>query len=133
MSVGKHLRHKNYASVDCGAKVIGANPEAQSTSAVLSHFRDDYMLNPCTAKIWLVIELCESIQVHRLDLANFELYSSSPRKFAVYSSDRFPTRDWIFLGVFEAKDEKNEQNFTLTHHSFSKYIKVRIVLQASFL
>ncbi|KAA8587401.1 hypothetical protein FQN60_016263 [Etheostoma spectabile] len=37
----------NYASVECGAKILGANPEAKSTSAILKENMDLYMLNPC--------------------------------------------------------------------------------------
>lgn len=71
----------NYASVECGAKILGSNPEAkvhmilffvhhteniciikkmkyvnvfyqQSTSAILMENMDLYMLNPCSNKIW---------------------------------------------------------------------------------
>lgn len=65
-SGGAKLRIKNYASPDCGAKVIAANPEAASPSAILSPTRDDYMLNPCNVKIWFVVELCEPIQPQRV-------------------------------------------------------------------
>lgn len=67
----------NYASVECGAKILGSNPEAkvlhlptddpwwwnsdscwteslQSTSAILMENMDMYMLNPCSNKIWYV-------------------------------------------------------------------------------
>lgn len=36
-----------------------------------------------------VIELCEPIQVKQLDIANFELFSSTPKDFLVSISDRF--------------------------------------------
>lgn len=123
----KKSRHKNYASVDCGAKVLAANAESQSASAVLSHDQDDYMLNPCTARAWLALELCEAVQLERLELANFELFSSSPRHFNVFSSDRYPTREWNAIGAFEAVDEKTAQSFSLQQTSFSKYIKVEMV------
>uniref|UniRef100_A0A8B9FJY2 SUN domain containing ossification factor n=1 Tax=Amazona collaria TaxID=241587 RepID=A0A8B9FJY2_9PSIT len=42
----------NYASVECGAKILAANPEAKSTSAILMENMDLYMLNPCSTKIW---------------------------------------------------------------------------------
>lgn len=35
-----------------------------------------------------VIELCEPIQVKKLDIANFELFSSTPKDFLVSISDR---------------------------------------------
>lgn len=127
----------NYASVECGAKILGSNPEAkvlyipkdntgwwnvdsylteslQSTSAILMENMDMYMLNPCSNKIWYVhrfstyellwmsvliglflfslrfiIELCEPVQVKQLDIANFELFSSTPKDFLVSISDRW--------------------------------------------
>lgn len=36
-----------------------------------------------------VIELCEPIQVKQLDIANFELFSSTPKDFLVSISDRY--------------------------------------------
>lgn len=35
-----------------------------------------------------IIELCEPVQVKQLDIANFELFSSTPRDFIVSISDR---------------------------------------------
>ncbi|XP_014378772.2 SUN domain-containing ossification factor-like, partial [Alligator sinensis] len=84
----------NYASVECGAKILAANPEAKSTSAILMENMDLYMLNPCSTKIWFVIELCEPIQVKQLDIANHELFSSTPKDFLVSISDRYPTSKW---------------------------------------
>lgn len=61
------IRSKNYASPDCGAKIVGANPEAQHASAVLSSSQDEYALSPCnSAKIWFVVELCEAIQAKQV-------------------------------------------------------------------
>lgn len=36
-----------------------------------------------------VIELCEPIQVKQLDIANFELFSSTPKDFLISISDRY--------------------------------------------
>ena len=36
-----------------------------------------------------IIELCEPIQVKQLDIANFELFSSTPKDFLVSISDRY--------------------------------------------
>lgn len=35
-----------------------------------------------------IIELCEPIQLKQLDIANFELFSSTPKDFLVSISDR---------------------------------------------
>lgn len=44
-----------------------------------------------------VIELCEPIQVKQLDIANFELFSSTPKDFLVSISDRYTCRDRGFF------------------------------------
>lgn len=120
------VRSKNYASPDCGAKVVAANPEARSARSVLVSTRDEYMLNTCTSRIWFVVELCEAIQAKKIELANFELFSSSPKDFSVYISDRFPMRDWSLVGQFTAKDIKDTQSFVLQPHLFGKFIKVEL-------
>nr|XP_020506741.1 SUN domain-containing ossification factor-like isoform X1 [Labrus bergylta] len=114
----------NYASVECGAKILGSNPEAKSTSAILMENMDMYMLNPCSNKIWFIIELCEPIQVKQLDIANFELFSSTPKDFLVSISDRYPTNKWLKLGTFHARDERTVQSFPLDEHLYAKYVKM---------
>lgn len=116
-------RWKNYASPDCGAKIIAANPESNSAGSVLTASRDEYKLNACTNRIWFIVELCEAIQAKKIELANFELFSSSPKDFGIFVSDRFPTRDWLSVGQFTAKDERDIQHFDLYPHLFGKYIK----------
>nr|XP_043899263.1 SUN domain-containing ossification factor isoform X2 [Solea senegalensis] len=117
----------NYASVDCGAKILAANNEAKSTSAILMKNMDLYMLNPCSTKIWFVIELCEPIQVKQLDIANFELFSSTPKDFLVSISDRYPTNKWVKLGTFHARDERIVQSFPLDEQHYAKYVKVELL------
>ncbi|XP_030064361.1 SUN domain-containing ossification factor isoform X4 [Microcaecilia unicolor] len=116
----------NYASVECGAKILAANPEAKSTSAILIENMDLYMLNPCSTKIWFVIELCEPIQVKQLDIANYELFSSTPKDFLVSISDRYPTSKWIKLGTFHGRDERTVQSFPLDEQMYAKYVKMFI-------
>ncbi|KAL6107494.1 suco [Pungitius sinensis] len=116
----------NYASVECGAKMLAANTEAKSTAAILMENMDLYMLNPCSNKIWFVIELCEPIQVKQLDIANFELFSSTPKDFLVSISDRYPTNKWVKLGTFHARDERIVQSFPLDEQLYAKYVKMFI-------
>ncbi|XP_029170458.1 SUN domain-containing ossification factor isoform X2 [Nylanderia fulva] len=123
---GMKIRSKNYASPDCGAKIVAANPEASGAKNVLVSTRDEYMLNACTSRVWFVVELCEAIQAKKIELANFELFSSSPKDFSVYVSDRFPTKDWSPVGQFTAKDVKDIQSFALHPHFFGKFIKVEL-------
>ncbi|CAK8691686.1 unnamed protein product [Clavelina lepadiformis] len=115
----------NYASQDCGAKVLSNNPEAKHVSAILDENKDMYMLNPCSTNIWFVIELCEPIQVRQIQLANLELFSSSPRVYDLSISERFPAREWKPLGTFEARNERTVQTFAPNREElmFTKYLK----------
>ena len=40
----------------------------QHVHAILAENKDMYMLNPCSANIWFVIELCEPVQVIHLHI-----------------------------------------------------------------
>ncbi|ALC40310.1 CG31678 [Drosophila busckii] len=120
------LRAKNYASPDCGAKIIASNADASNTGAVLSHSSDEYMLSTCGSRIWFVVELCEAVQAQKVELANFELFSSSPKNFTVAVSKRFPTRDWSNVGRFAAEDKRTVQTFELHPHLFGKFVRVDI-------
>lgn len=72
------------------------------------------------------MELCEPIQCERVELANFELFSSSPKDLSVSVGNRFPTRDWSNVGIFQAKDERDIQNFDLSPRLFGKFVRVDI-------
>jgi len=118
--------NKNYASIECGAKVIAANKESSNSLSVLKEDKDIYMLNPCTVNAWFIVELCERIQLDNIDLANFEMFSSTPELFDVYASTRFPTREWNKVGSFHAKAEKKIQNFLIEDQFYAKYVKIEI-------
>nr|XP_018667956.1 SUN domain-containing ossification factor-like isoform X2 [Ciona intestinalis] len=115
----------NYASQDCGAKILTQNPEAKHVSAILDENKDMYMLNPCSANIWFVVELCEPIQIRQLQVANLELFSSAPHIFDISISERYPAREWRPLGTFEARNERTVQTFAPPREElmFAKYIK----------
>lgn len=114
---------------DCGAKIVSANPESQGASNVLSGFRDEYMLNKCTDRSWFVVELCESIKALKIEMANFELYSSVPHEFRVSLGNAFPARekDWTTFGTFKAEDERAMQTFSADGDVFGKFVKVEIM------
>lgn len=120
---------KNFASLDCGAKVLSANAEAQSPGNIISSHRDEYMLNKCENRAWFVVELCESIKALRMELANFELYSSVPHEFRVWLVNSFPARekDWVLFGHFYAEDVRDVQTFHSKEGVFGKYAKVEIL------
>ncbi|XP_022708911.1 SUN domain-containing ossification factor-like isoform X3 [Varroa jacobsoni] len=119
---------RNYASVECGAKLLSANPGAESASKILLESKDEYMLNPCNSLqkegMWFTVELCESIHPTHLELANFELYSSTGKAFVVYMGDPDESRDWTRIGKFEMAQLKTVQSFPLDAPGFGKAIKV---------
>ncbi|XP_066293433.1 SUN domain-containing ossification factor-like [Branchiostoma lanceolatum] len=119
-------RH-NYGSVECGAKILSANREVQHSSSVLVENKDMYMLNPCSAKIWFIVELCEPIQLKQIDIANFELFSSVPESFKVSTSERYPAREWQLLGTLHMTNERSIQSFPLDEKLFNKYLKVEML------
>lgn len=118
-------RSKNYASAEC-AKVVEANPEAKKSWLIINESIDEYMLNPCKAKIWFVIELCETIQATHIEMANYELFSSTPKEFTVYFSDVYPADDWKLVGSFTAADSRTLQAFDLNQVGFGKFIRVEL-------
>ncbi|ESO89582.1 hypothetical protein LOTGIDRAFT_125008, partial [Lottia gigantea] len=122
----KKLRN-NYASKACGAKVLAANPESENINHVLTANKDEYMINPCSSKKWFVLELCEPVQVKLLELASLELFSSQPKSFRVSISDRYPAKEWIPLGLYEASDERSVQSFQALNDQFVKYVKVELI------
>ncbi|KAK9879392.1 hypothetical protein WA026_006461 [Henosepilachna vigintioctopunctata] len=123
---GVKLGWKNYAAPDCGAKVVAANPEAISPKSVISPSREEYKLNVCTDRIWFIVELCEAIQAKKIDIANFELFSSTPKDFVVSIGDRFPSKEWSTVGQFTTQDVRDIQSFDLSPHLFGRYIKVEV-------
>ncbi|MCI4377043.1 hypothetical protein PGIGA_G00198930 [Pangasianodon gigas] len=127
-AVKKVQKTTNYASVECGAKILASNPEAKSTSAILMENVDVYMLNPCSNKIWFVIELCQPIQVKQLDIANFELFSSTPKDFLVSISDRFVIELCQPIQVKQL-DIANFELFSSTPKDFLVSISDRFVIE----
>ena len=111
-------RKKNYASPDCGAKLISHNPESNHPSNILIESKDDYMLNSCSNRVWFTVELCEPIRIVKFELANLELFSNVPKQFRVYASERFHqstnSKEWpnkYLIGVYEAKNVRTIQQF----------------------
>lgn len=125
LSSGKYSDAKNYASAEC-AKVVEYNPEAKKPSYILNEMTDEYMLNPCKTKIWFVIELCEAIEATHIEIANYELFSSTPKDFTVYFSDIYPALDWKLVGKFTANDSRTLQAFDLNQVGFGKFIRVEL-------
>lgn len=123
----------NYASHDCGAKVLASNPEAVDPSAVLVGSKDRYMLNPCSApRQFIVVELCESVGVDHIQIGNFEFFSSMIKDVQVLASNRYPTTSWAVLGNFTIANERELQSLDFGEESelfpeWFKYLQIRIL------
>uniref|UniRef100_F1KSQ3 Protein osteopotentia n=1 Tax=Ascaris suum TaxID=6253 RepID=F1KSQ3_ASCSU len=130
--IPQQAAQRNYASRECGAKVLFSNDEAENKNAVLNEKeRDDYMRNPCerAQHKWLIIELCETVLPKAIELANFELFSSGPQKVRVSASERYPSNEWITLEEFVAEDSRNVQRFPITTdvNLYVKFIRVELL------
>ena len=122
---------KNYAGTDCGAKILSNSPEVENARAVLTRSRDEYLLSSCSSDvIRFVIELCDTVRVNRIEIANFELFSSSPKDFRVFMKQEYPKKksdDWTLLGSFTAANERTVHSFPVKSDMFGKFIKVEVV------
>ncbi len=87
-------------------------------------------MNSCENNIWFVVELCESIKAVKMELANFELYSSVPHEFRVTMSNVYPAKekDWALFGQFKAENDRSVQTFATDGQGvFGKYARVEIL------
>jgi len=121
---------KNFASVECGAKLIKSSPNIKHANHLINKNLDEYMMNECKEETFFIIELCETIKLLRVELDNFELYSGTPKNFTVRTVDKYSNNinDWVVIGNFEASSQKMEvQDFpNLKLKSFGKLIRVDI-------
>ena len=128
--LGEREWTKNYASVECGAKLVRATEGMKNPSHLISRNADEYMLYNCREPSYFIIELCETMRVVRFELDNKELYSGTPRSFTVRTGTKFSAdlNDWNLIGDFEASSQKMEtQNFSgFKVKTFGKFIRVEI-------
>ncbi|KAL0076594.1 UNC-like C-terminal-domain-containing protein [Phycomyces blakesleeanus] len=118
----------NYASTDCAATVRSANKEAKGANSILYESKDQYLLNKCSANKFVIINLCESILVDTIVLANFEFFSSTFKDFRVYVADRYPTKDWKLLGQWQARNTRDLQVFKVQDRAgWSEYMKIEFL------
>lgn len=102
----------NYASFDCSAAVLQSSKQSKGASSILNGSKDKYMLTPCEAEQnFVIVELCEEIDVDALVLANWEFFSSMFKHFSVSGSEVYPGRpeDWLLLGHFRAGNVRAPQ------------------------
>ncbi|KAK9241049.1 UNC-like C-terminal-domain-containing protein [Lipomyces kononenkoae] len=129
---GKTSRERsNYASTACAASILKTNPEMRGASAILFENKDTYMLNPSSASNkFVIIELCEDIQIDTIVLANYEFFSSMVRKFRVSVSIRYPVKasGWTVLGEFEARNVREIQPFLVRNSLiWARFLKIEFL------
>ncbi|KAM3727702.1 SUN domain-containing ossification factor [Dirofilaria immitis] len=128
--ISQEATARNYASKECGAKVLFSNEEAENKNAILNEKEaDDYMRNPCqrAEHKWLIIELCETIQPTVLEIANFELFSSGPQNIGIWGSERYPSNEWIALGDFIVENNREIQRFLIAARSYVKFLRLELL------
>ena len=59
---------KNFASVECGAKLIKSSPSLKHPQHLINKNQDEYMLMECDDQNFFLIELCETTKVMRFGL-----------------------------------------------------------------
>ena len=102
----------NFASLDCAAAVLQSSKSTRGASAILSSAKDRYMLTPCSvADKFVVVELCEEIDIDAIVLANWEFFSSMFKAVRATVSQVYPGRssDWRELGLFRAGNVRGAQ------------------------
>lgn len=126
----------NYASISCAARVLASNKGSKSSSSILHHQKDSYMLNLCCLpEKYVVIELCQDIRIDTLVLANLEFFSSTFKDFSLFVAKRLPAvlgpatlasgSAWRHVADFTAENSRREQIFQVFGmNSYARYLKI---------
>jgi hypothetical protein len=72
----------------------------------------------------VIVELCETVQILSIELANFELFSSSARDVRVSVTERYPTHEWLHFMDIHMADSRQVQVFAMAHRHYAKYVRV---------
>lgn len=130
---------RNFALEKDGAKVLAANPGAKKPSGVLDDDSDTFMRNDCRDDKWLVIELSQVAKVSRIDVAQYELYSSRLKEFEVRGRQSHPRTDdvdtakglnstaWKVLGRWTAERVKGTQEFSVDNPPWVRFMLFRFL------
>ena len=118
------LIQKNYADNLCGANIVGKKKEFKNCDTILNNNKDLYGMIACEGSIWFVVELCDTVQIQAIQLANHELFSSSVREFKIYTAENYPPKEWMLIGTFETVNNREIQKFDIDNNvEYSKYVK----------
>ena len=129
---GTTSKHRfNYASFDCAATVLKTNPGSKGSTSILSENKDSYMINACSLENkFVIVELCNDINIDTLVLGNFEFFSSTFRSFRVSVADRYPVKSdkWENLGTFEARNTRGIQAFLVENmRVWARYLRIEFL------
>ena len=137
----------NFASFDSGAIVLSKSDGIKSAKSILINRRDKYMMMPCELKDkWFIIQLSEDIVIDKIQLLNYEHYSSNFKHIQIYgktSSDNDDAiindqdnddnnnninkqQDWILISDFILKNQ-NENFITFTEKNWVRLLKIEIL------
>lgn len=123
--------YTNYASSQCGAKVVDSSPGANGLEAILSDNRDTYLQMPCVNNRYFVIRLCDYIKVKRVVIDNHEYFSSKPSEFKIYVTDKYTVgvdeAKWRSIGSFVAKNLLGQQIFDINEERWAKFVKIKFI------
>ena len=117
----------NYASTSSGAIVLSQSSSSKGMKNILSDDKDGYALTPCGEDKWVVLGLSEDIEITTVILAHYEKFSSTTNQFKVQGSLKYPTRDWVTLGSYNATISHGEQGFGVEKKTLTRYVKISFV------
>lgn len=130
---------QNFALDKDGAKVLASNPGAKKVAAMLDDDSDTFMRNDCRDDKWVVVELSQVAKASRVELAQYELYSSRVKDFEIRGRQSHPRTDnvetskwlnssaWKLVGKWTAEYAKGTQEFAVEHPAWVRYLLVRFL------
>ncbi|CAJ0566621.1 unnamed protein product, partial [Mesorhabditis spiculigera] len=100
-------------------------------NSVFMQEKDEYMRSPCDiSEKFIVIELCETIQPHTIELGNYELFSLGPKAIRVSAAEKFPANEWSTVLEIEAQDSRFLQTFRVTKMGlYAKFLKESVFIK----
>ncbi|KAI5104656.1 SUN domain-containing ossification factor isoform X7 [Silurus meridionalis] len=137
--VKKVQKTTNYASVECGAKILASNPEAKSTSAILMENVDVYMLNPCSNKIW-VFGTCmaEELNSELSERVNYQDEDDETSVTQVLPTSSCPPSSSEFFAEIPGSTDvpihaSNQKSIFMRLNNRIKVLKVKMSLSGCYL
>ena len=139
LEVAPPTSQQNFAYSRDGAKVLASNPTAKKVGAILDDDSDTFMRDECKNEKWVVIELSQVAKVSRIEISQYELYSSRIKEFEVRGRQSHPRTDnvdtykglnstsWKLLGKFTAERAKGSQFFTVERPLWTHYMLIRFL------